>query len=148
MHLSDEIMQEVLSQFQKKKVQKKGKISLNKLNKISNGKIENIEVNDKNIGSFIAIAKKYDINFSVKCDKGMNPPMWHVFFDTSETSNFKKAFSEYASRKNALTESKSNETPRRSVVERLENVDKDIKQRDKNLSQSKERNQNRGELSL
>lgn len=143
--LSDDIFREVISNFmQAKSVKKikKGKISLNELNKRSHGKLENIEVSDKNIASFITTAKKHDINFAIKCDKSMKPPMWHVFFDTSETKNFKKAFSEYA--KN-VTEN-DNSRNQRSVVAKLDQVDKSINH--KSIEHSKERHMNRGELSL
>ena len=41
-----------------------GKTSLNKL--MQTGKVDNIEVNDSNIGSFAQIAKKYNLTYALK----------------------------------------------------------------------------------
>ena len=47
----------------------------------------------------LAIAKKYDIDFALKRDATTFPPTYHVFFRTSQTENFNRAFKEYATGK-------------------------------------------------
>ncbi len=60
------------------------------------GKLENIKITDSNIKDFLQTAKKYDIDFALKKDKSTSPATYHIFFESSHTENFKKAFSEYA----------------------------------------------------
>ena len=143
--LTADVFRQILSEFDKGNRQKKGKISLQKLNAMKHGKIENIEVSDKNIGDFIKTASKYDINFSVKCDKSQNPPMWYVFFDTSDTNNFKRAFTEYAN-----NQSVEKEKDKQTFVQRLEKIDKEIsrQQEQEKGSRDKDRKKERNEQSL
>ena len=67
--------------------------------------LENIEVSENNIRDFLNVAKKYDIDFSLKRDNTKEPPVYHVFFSASRTDDFKRAFTEYANSKQ-LSESK------------------------------------------
>ena len=144
--LTSDVFRQVLAEFNKGNIKPKGKMSLKQLNAHKHGKIDNIEVNDKNIGDFISTAAKYDINFAVKCDKVQNPPMWYVFFDTSDTRNFKRAFTEYANKAQAKSMNKNN----RSLVKRLEKVDKEINAQKKQISRNrdKDRKKERNEPSL
>ena len=80
---------------------KKGRMSLRKLEQQSQGKIESIEVTDNNIRDFLETAKKYDVDFALKRDNGTQPPVYHVFFSAAKTEDFKHAFSEYVSCKQA-----------------------------------------------
>lgn len=75
---------------------KQGKMNLNDLSIKANGKLESIEITENNIKDFRNVARKYNIDYSLKRDKSTNPPTYHVFFATNDTENFKRAFKEYA----------------------------------------------------
>ena len=57
----------------------KGKQSLADLEK-QNAALSNIEITNKNIGSFNRTAKKYEIDFALKKDRTKEPPLYYVFF--------------------------------------------------------------------
>ena len=59
--LTSDIMKEMMKTFLSGNAEKKGKISVRQLNKRATehgGKLESIEVSDKNIGDFLSVAKK------------------------------------------------------------------------------------------
>lgn len=62
----------------------------------SQSKLENIEITENNIGSFLDTARKYDVDYALRRDKSTEPPTYHVFFSAGKSDDFKKAFSEYA----------------------------------------------------
>jgi hypothetical protein len=75
---------------------KNGEQSLKSLSK-SGSNLEDIEISGENIGSFKKIARKYDIDFALKCDKSESPPKWVAFFKSKDGKAMEKAFNEYAS---------------------------------------------------
>ena len=98
--LTSDIMKEMMKTFLSGNAEKKGKISVRQLNKRATehgGKLESIEVSDKNIGDFLSVAKKYDIDFAIKHDSASGE--FHVMFESGTTDNFKRAFTEYANEK-------------------------------------------------
>ena len=78
-----------------------------------NSGIENIEVTDKNIKSFEKVARKYNIDYSLKRDKSQVPPKYYVFFKAHDTNAITMAFKEYTQK----TLSKTNRRP--SLVKRI-----------------------------
>lgn len=60
------------------------------------GKLDNIEITENNIGDFVKTARKYDIDYALKRDRSTSPPTYYVFFSSGKSQNFTKAFSEYA----------------------------------------------------
>lgn len=94
--MSSQILKEALRNLLNKKSVKKGKISFSQLSEQSNGKLESIEITKNNIRDFKDVAMKYNIDYSLKRDRSTDPPLYHVFFATSDTDNFKRAFTEYA----------------------------------------------------
>lgn len=92
--VTNEVLKNVMRDFLSGKMQKSGKKRYGKLAK--SGKLENIKITDSNIKDFLQTAKKYDIDFALKKDKSTSPATYHIFFESSHTENFKKAFSEYA----------------------------------------------------
>ena len=62
---------------------------------------------ENNIGSFLNTARKYDIDYALKRDSSTTPPTYHVFFETSRSENFQKAFSEYANNMQSRITSKT-----------------------------------------
>lgn len=96
--LTSDVLKSALKDFLNGNAEKKGKITMKQLSKQSNGKLEKIEVSDDNIRDFLATAKKYDVDFAVRCDKSAETPTYHVLFSAQKADSFKKAFSEYASK--------------------------------------------------
>ncbi len=97
--LSSDILKSAMQDILSGKAEKKGRMSVRQLSQKSGGKLESIEISDNNIRDFLSTAKKYDVDFALRRDSLTNPPTYHVFFSTSRTENFKKAFAEYASKR-------------------------------------------------
>ena len=73
----------------------KGKQSLADLEK-QNAALSNIEITNKNIGSFNRTAKKYEIDFALKKDRTKEPPLYYVFFKGRDEERISMAFNEYS----------------------------------------------------
>ncbi len=71
-----------------------------------NGRLENIEVSADNIGDFAKIAGKYDVECFIRRDKQADKPTYHVFFKTSDTEQFQRAFNEYVAVKSGMVHQK------------------------------------------
>ena len=87
-------LKSAMQDFLSGKSQRKGRVSMKKLSEHS-GKLENVEI--KGIEDFLSVAKKYDIDYAVK--KEANSNTFHVFFQAGKMEDFKRAFQEFASRK-------------------------------------------------
>lgn len=98
--ITADLLKSALLEFIKnpKPKSKTGKIKFGELAKKANGNLDSIEITQNNIGDFKSVAAKYNIDYSLKRDKSTIPPIYHVFFATSNTDNFKRAFREYASK--------------------------------------------------
>ena len=96
-----------------------------------------IEVSDSNIKSFERVARKYNVNFSVKKDKTVNPPKYLVFFKGKDTDVITHAFKEFV---------KGNERKRgRTLVREKLNRFKQVLPLDKNRERTREKNKDRGQ---
>lgn len=95
--MTSQVLKQILHNWLNKKSVKKGKIRFDQLSEQSNGKLESIEITQNNIKDFKETARKYNIDYSLKRDRSSDPPLYHVFFATDNTENFKRAFTEYAS---------------------------------------------------
>ena len=93
--MTADILKSAMQELLQGKAQKAGRMTIRQLEKKSPSKLDSIEVSESNIGDFLAAARKYDVDFALKCDKSTSPPTYHVFFSTAKTENFNKAFSEY-----------------------------------------------------
>lgn len=113
-----------------------GKISVKELVGQGMG-ASSIEVTDNNIKSFERVAKKYNVDFSVKKDKTINPPKYIVFFKGKDADVITQAFKEFV---------KSNEKKqsRESVRAKLDHFRKAVSQ-DKNKERTREKNKDRGQ---
>ena len=60
--------------------------------------LTNIEVTDQNIKSFERVAKKYNIDFALKKDKGADPPRYLVFFKARDVDVMTAAFKEFSAK--------------------------------------------------
>lgn len=75
--------------------QPQGKTSLNKLMKT--GKVDSIEVNDSNIGSFAQTARKYNLTYALKRVQDENgKKQYLVCFHGKDLDTMQKAFQEYS----------------------------------------------------
>ena len=96
--LTSDILKTAMQEFLSGRAEKKGKMSFKQLEKQSKSKLDSIEVTENNIADFLQTARKYEVDFAIKRDISASPPKYHVFFSADKTENFKKAFTEYASR--------------------------------------------------
>lgn len=140
--ITSEVLKEALRNFLENKTEKKGNITYGELVQRSGGKLESIEVNEGNIKSFLEVAAKYDIDFSLKRDKSVNPPIYHVFFSTRQTDNFKKAFSEYAFGVQKKNSEKNYHVTREQMNENAKNILKEYKEQNKEKVRSRQKTQN------
>jgi hypothetical protein len=74
---------------------KHGEQSLKSLTK-QGASLADIEVSGENIGTFKKTARKYNVDFALKCDKSDNPPKWVVFFKAKDDKALEAAFNEYS----------------------------------------------------
>ena len=81
----------------KKKELPQGKQTLKDLTK-QKDKLANIQVTNKNIGSFDRVARKYDIDYALKKDRSVRPPIYYVFFKAKDVDVMTAAFKEYTNR--------------------------------------------------
>ena len=58
-------------------------------------KLTNIQITDKNIGSFHKVARKYDIDYALKKDPTTEPPHYYVFFKAKDKDQLQPAFKEF-----------------------------------------------------
>ena len=57
--------------------------------------VSSIEVTDSNIKSFERVARKYNVDFAVKKDRGREPPKYLVFFKGRDADVLSQAFKEF-----------------------------------------------------
>ena len=93
--IKSDVIRSAMQEFLSGKAEKKGRMTYKQLQAKSPSKLDSIEVDDSNIGDFLNIARKYDIDFALKRDKSTSPPTYHVFFSAAKTEDFKRAFTEY-----------------------------------------------------
>jgi len=72
-----------------------GKQSIRSLSK-QGASLTNIPIDGDNIGSFSRIARKYNVDFSLKKDSSETPPKWMVFFKAKDADALTSAFNEYS----------------------------------------------------
>lgn len=77
--------------------QYKGKQTLKHLMKQNTG-VSSMEITDANIKAFEPIAKKYGLDYSLKKDKGEEPPRYLVFFKGRDVDVMTEAFKEFAAK--------------------------------------------------
>ena len=58
--------------------------------------LTNIQITDQNIKSFDRVARKYGIDYSLKKDSRVEPPLYLVFFKSKDVDVMTAAFKEYA----------------------------------------------------
>ena len=73
---------------------KTGKQSVRSLAK-QGSSLTSAPIDGENIGSFNRIARKYNVDFALKCDDAETPPKWVVFFKAKDSQALFSAFTEY-----------------------------------------------------
>ena len=101
--ISEQTLEKALKAFleaQKNKGMKihRGKQSLKQLAG-QNAGLANIEITDKNIKAFTAVAKKYHVDFALKKDTTAEKPRYMVFFKSRDADAMTAAFHEFTNRK-------------------------------------------------
>jgi hypothetical protein len=74
---------------------KHGEQSLKSLTK-HGASLTDIEISGDNIGTFKKTARKYNVDFALKCDKSEYPPKWVIFFKAKDDKALQSAFNEYS----------------------------------------------------
>jgi hypothetical protein len=92
--ITAELLRDAFRAMQGSTAEPHGMTSLEQLEK-SGRKLENIEIIDENIGSFLSVARKYDIDYALKLDSSADPSNWIVFFKTDGAENMNRAMTEY-----------------------------------------------------
>lgn len=87
--------------------------------------LKTIEI-PEDVRSFERLARKYNIEFSVKKDKSVDPPKYIVFFKARDTDLLKECFKDYMDRQD-----KKREMP--SFRERLQELKRKVEQRERTL---------------
>ena len=83
--------------------------------------MQSIEINNKTVGNFDRVARKYGIDYAIKKDKSVNPPKYLVFFKAKDTDALTAAFKDYT--KVTVDKQKRKE----SVIEKLDNFKAKVK---------------------
>ena len=78
-YLLQQMQKESARQSAKRSAPPRGKQTLKDLTR-QDAKLTNIQVTEKNIGSFDRVARKYAIDYALKKDKTVQPPVYYVFF--------------------------------------------------------------------
>lgn len=142
--ITEEILKSALRDLMSGKKENKGNITFNELALKAGGKIDAIEITESNIKSFLSVAQKYDIDFSLKRDSSTEPPTYHCFFATKDTDNFKRAFTEYAANVQSKAETRYT-VPRSQIAENARRIAKEQNEKDKEKVRSRQKEQNKTE---
>lgn len=128
-----DVLKSAMNDFLLGKSQKKGRVSMKKLSEHS-GKLENVEI--KGIEDFLNVAKKYDIDFAVK--KESDSDTFHVFFQAGKMEDFKRAFGEFADKKQNELLNPRAEITRQQIKDMAKQVAHEPKKKEKVREKSKE----------
>lgn len=130
--LTAELLKAAIRHYQKQaNAPAHGKQSVKSLVKQGAG-VQNIEITDKNIKSFEAVARKYGVDFALKKDPSEGKYL--VFFKARDADALNAAFAEYT----AKTLNRTREKP--SLIKQLNH----FKEMVKNLSNDKVKNREKG----
>ena len=112
----------------------RGKQSLKQLAG-QNAGLANIEITDKNIKAFTAVAKKYHVDFALKKDTTAEKPRYMVFFKSRDADAITAAFQEF-------TAGKLNRNP--SIRKRLALAKEQARKQHRELDRQKVKEKERG----
>ena len=95
-----------------------GKQSLEQLT-ASGEKLTNIQITNKNIGTFDRVARKYCIDYHLSKNKTTKPPTYYVFFRAKDVDSMTAAFKEYCNR---VTKKQARPSIRKKLAKAMEAV--------------------------
>ena len=101
--------------------------------------LTNIQITDNNIKSFDRVARKYGIDYSLKKDSSVEPPLYLVFFKSKDVDVMTAAFKEYAGIE--LDQSKKKKPSVRKKLQKTK--ERKAKQRQRVKTRQKTRGQER-----
>lgn len=113
-----------------------GKISVKKLLAQNQG-AKSIEITDENIKSFSRIAGKYNVDFSVKRDRTVDPPKYLVFFKAKDSDLIVQAFKEFV----RVNEKKKQRVSIRAKMKQM----RQGMEKDQNRERTREKQMDRGQ---
>lgn len=128
-----EAMRLYLNHSKSQKLQIHKKVPIKKLMSDGDG-VKTIEITEKNIKSFEKVARKYNIDFSVKKDSTVEPPKYIVFFRAKDVDVLNQAFKEYVYR----NERKAERPSLKKKLERLKEIVAKMKDLDRVKNKNKE----------
>ena len=116
---------------------KHGKQSLSSLME-HKAELTNIPIDENNIGDFEKIAKKYDMDYSLKKDKSQEPPVYIVFFKARDAGVMEQALKEYT--RDYLNKDHSRVSVRQKLKEKQDLIrqQKDIGEKIRTVAKYKE----------
>lgn len=132
-NFTSDTLKSVMQDFLNGTARRKGKMTVKQLSSNA-GKLENVNIGD--ISEFLYVAKKYDIDFAVK--KESNNDTYHVFFQAARTDDFKRAFSEYAVKKQGELVKPRGELTRAQMKEQAQEIANQQKKKEKVREKSKD----------
>lgn len=135
--ITSDILKSAMQEFLNGNAEKKGRMTFRQLENKYQSKLESIEINNGNVGSFLETARKYDVDYALKRDKSTTPPTYHIFFSAGKSDSFKKAFSEYADKMQGKI-SERGEISREQLKKEAVKVANQPKRRQKQREKSKE----------
>lgn len=101
--ISEKVLEKALGKLLEAQKNKQPKIHRGKqtLKQLAgqNAGLANIEITDKNIKAFTAVAKKYHVDFALKKDTTAEQPRYLVFFKSRDADAITAAFQEFANKK-------------------------------------------------
>ena len=95
--ITGRLLAQAMQAFLKKARQptvKHGRQSIKSLTK-QGASLSSAPIDGDNIGSFNKIARKYNVDFSMKKDSSETPPKWIVFFKARDADSLQAAFNDY-----------------------------------------------------
>jgi hypothetical protein len=122
-----ETLRSVISEYLNNRAEPRGPMSLEKLRK-SGAKLENVEISEQNIGDFLAVARRYRIDYALKLDKSAESPVYYVFFKADKVEALNRAFTEYVSKKEKAAEKDTKKDIEKKKPEK--EIEKDIEPED------------------
>ena len=131
--MTADVLKSALREFMSGKAELNGRLAFKQLRAQSPSTLDRSEVSDRNIGDFLKIARKYDVDFALKRDKSTTPPTYHVFFSAAKTDDFKRAFSEYVGKGQGKTQKRGEFTREQmqQQAQKLRSKPRKQKQREK-----------------
>lgn len=102
-----------------------------------NSQLTNIEVTDGNIKSFERVARKYQIDFSLKKDASETPPKYIVFFKAKDVDVMTAAFKEFSAKELKKTNKPSLRKRLAKAMDAVRNHRDRDRRRDKDRGQSR-----------